>query len=132
MHDWLKINKLSLNVQKTKLMIFHTTQRNMKIYDSLNIKMNNLPIKRVKSFNFLGIIINENLTWTDHISHISQKINPVVGLIGRLKHQLPIHILKLIYNSLILSRMHYRNTLWRRTPVSLIPLQKKQYEQLLE
>ena len=50
MHDWLKINKLSLNVQKTKLMIFHTTQRNMKIYDSLNIKMNNLPIQRVKSF----------------------------------------------------------------------------------
>ncbi len=123
--DWLKINKLSLNVDKTKLMIFHTPQRNMELFNALNIKMDNLPVKRVKSFNFLGIILNENLTWTDHIAHLSQKINPVVGLLHRLKHQLPINTLKLIYNSLILSRLHYGNILWGRAPGNLIRLQKK-------
>ncbi len=123
--DWLKINKLSLNVDKTKLMIFHTPQRNMELFNALNIKMDNLPVKRVKSFNFLGIILNENLTWTDHIAHLSQKINPVIGLLHRLKHQLPINTLKLIYNSLILSRLHYGNILWGRAPGNLIRLQKK-------
>ena len=124
-HEWLKIKKLSLNVEKTKLMIIHTLRRNMDLYEHLNLQINNQPIKRVKSFNFLGIVINEHLTWTDHIAHISQKINPVVALISRLKNQLPITILKMIYNSLILSRLHYGNILWGKSPGSLIKLQKK-------
>ena len=39
--DWLKINKLSLNEDKTKYMIFHTQQRNMALYETLSIKLNN-------------------------------------------------------------------------------------------
>jgi len=124
-HEWLKINKLSLNVDKTKVMIFHSRQRNMSVFDDLKLELDGIPIKRVKSFNFLGIILNEYLTWTDHISHISQKISPVVALIMRLRNQLPITILKMIYNSLILSRLHYGNILWGENPGSLIQLQKK-------
>ena len=123
--DWLKINKLSLNEDKTKYMIFHTPRRNMEIYETLSIKMNNLSIKRVKSFNFLGIIVNETLTWTDHIAHLSQKISPVISLLHRLKKLLPICILKTIYSSLILSRLHYGNILWGRTPGHLIKTHKK-------
>ena len=106
-------------------MIIHSSRRKMDLYDHLQLQINGQPIKRVKSFNFLGIVINEHLTWTDHIAHISQKINPVVALISRLKHQLPTHILKMIYNSLILSRLHYGNILWGKSPGSLIKLQKK-------
>ena len=124
-HEWLKINKLSLNIEKTKLMIFHSRQRNMTLFDDLKFILNGIPIKRVKSFNFLGIILNEHLTWTDHTAHISQKIVPVIALIMRLKNQLPTHILKMIYNSLILSRLHYGNILWGRSPGNLIKLQKK-------
>ena len=123
--DWLKINKLSLNEDKTKYMIFHTQQRNMALYETLSIKLNNQSIKRVKSFNFLGIIINEQLNWSDHIAHLSQKIITVVGLLHRLKNHLPIKILKTIYCSLILSRLHYGNILWGRAPGNLIQLQKK-------
>jgi hypothetical protein len=82
-------------------------------------------VKRTTTFNFLGIVINEFLTWNDHITYISQKINPVVGLINRLKHQLPTSILKMIYNSLILSRLHYGNILWGGNPGSLIRLNKR-------
>ncbi len=124
-NEWLEINKLSINVDKTKYMIFHNKQRIIDAYDNLELKINNLPIKRTKTFNFLGIIINENLTWNDHITYISQKITPVVGLLNRLKHQLPIHILKMIYNSLILSRLHYGNILWGATPGSLLKLNKR-------
>lgn len=124
-HEWLKINKLSLNVDKTKVMIFHSRQRNMTLYDNLKLELDGIPIKRVKSFNFLGIILNEYLTWTDHISHISQKISPVVALLMRLKNSLPTNILKMIYNSLILSRLHYGNVLWGDNPGSLNQLHKK-------
>ena len=124
-NEWLEINKLSINVDKTKYMIFHNRQRKLDMYDQLKLSINNLPIKRTKTFNFLGIVINEFLTWNDHFTYISQKINPVVGLINRLKHQLPTVILKMIYNSLILSRLHYGNILWGNNPGSLIRLNKR-------
>ncbi len=108
-NEWLKINKLSLNVGKTKYMIFHNRQRNIDNYTNLTLQLNGQSIQRASSFNFLGIVVNEFLTWSDHISYISQKINPVVGLLNRLKHQLPTRILKMIYNTLILSRLHYGN-----------------------
>ena len=123
--DWLKINKLSLNEDKTKYMIFHSTQRNMELFKTICIKMNNQIIKRVKSFNFLGIILNETLTWEDHIAHLSPKITSTVCLLNRLKNLLPTSILKTIYNSLILSRLHYGNVLWGRAPGRLIQQQKK-------
>ncbi len=84
-----------------------------------------MPIKRTENFNFLGIVINEQLNWNNHITHLSSKINPVVGLLHRLKHQLPTKILKMIYNSLILSRLHYGNLIWGGQPASLIKLNKK-------
>jgi hypothetical protein len=124
-NEWLKINKLSLNVGKTKYMIFHNRQRNIDNYTNLTLQLNGQSIQRASSFNFLGIVVNEFLTWSDHISYISQKINPVVGLLNRLKHQLPTRILKMIYNTLILSRLHYGNILWGGNPGSLIKLNKR-------
>ena len=88
-------------------------------------------IKRTPTFNFLGIVINEFLTWSDHILYISQKINPVVGLLNILKHQLPTRILKMIYNSLILSRLHYGNILWGGNPGSLIKLNKRAFRAIV-
>ena len=48
--DWLAINKLSLNAEKTKLMIFRYKQRQLKKNKVPNIKINNMPIEWV---NFL-------------------------------------------------------------------------------
>ena len=95
------------------------------MYYQLKRSINNLSIKRTKTFNFLGIVINEFLTWNDHITYISKIINPVVGLINRLKHQLLTVILKMIYNSSILSRLHYGNILWGNNPCSFIRLNKR-------
>ena len=124
-NDWLQINKLSLNIDKTKYMLFHNPQKKMALFQQLKIQFNGERIKRTSHFNFLGIVINEHLNWNDHITHLSSKINPVVGLLHRLKYQLPTKILKMIYNSLILSRLHYGNILWGGRPASLIKLNKK-------
>ena len=57
--DWLGANKLSLNIAKTKYMVFHTSKRNM-IYP--NLKVNNNTIERVTEFNFLGVILHSHIT----------------------------------------------------------------------
>ena len=56
--DWLAVNKLSLNVQKTKFIIFHYRQRVITENDTPCLTINNTPIERVAEFNFLGLTVN--------------------------------------------------------------------------
>ena len=67
-NDWLKINKLSLNVVKSKFMIFQKKKKNTEI---LNLKIDKINIDQVKEFNFLGLIIDTNLNWKKHAEKIS-------------------------------------------------------------
>ena len=70
-------NKLSLNVKKTKYMVFHTPQRKV-IYPE--IKINNILIQRISEFSFLGINFNSNLKWHTHINYITKKNIGIVGI----------------------------------------------------
>ena len=64
-YDWLRVNKLSLNIGKTKYMIFHYRQRNIK--DLIpDLQIYGSKLKYVTEFNFLGIVFDENLNWNLH------------------------------------------------------------------
>ncbi len=62
-NNWLKVNKLSLNIKKSKYMIFHTGKKRVQ---SLILKIDNINIERVSEFNFLGLTLDEHLTWKCH------------------------------------------------------------------
>jgi hypothetical protein len=96
---WLKINKLSLNASKTRYMVFHKPRKRL---PTLNISIDNENVERCISFNYLGIHLNQNLTWNDHIKRTSLKIARATGRINCLKHFLPKKILLTLYNNLIL------------------------------
>ena len=55
---WFKLNKLTLNVDKTKCMFFHKRRA----VPSINLSMNNIPIDIVLHFNYLGIILDKHLS----------------------------------------------------------------------
>ncbi len=78
--DWLKLNKLSLNIKKTKYMIFHRPRR--RVLPSFVLKMEDTDIEKVSNFNFLGLTIN--LYWKSHIDNISNKISKNIGIINKL------------------------------------------------
>ena len=103
---WLKRNKLSLNVQKTKLMIFHRKQKQV---NKLNILIDGIAIERVESFNFLGLIIDKGLSWKKHTDVVKNKISKVVGILNNI---FPKNILQTLYNSLIASYINYGPLLW--------------------
>ncbi len=71
-NDWLKLNKLSLNVQKSKNIIFHTPKKKV---DSLHLIIDGTIIERVSEFNFLGLTLGENLNWKGHLNKISNNIS---------------------------------------------------------
>ena len=84
------MNKLSLNARKTKFMIFHTKGTRLNFIPKIFI--NGTELERVADFNFLGLTINENLSWKPHVNKISNKIAKYSGILCRLKHFLPTYI----------------------------------------
>ena len=69
LEPWLKVNKLSLNVGKTKIMIFHRKRRHM---PELKVLIDGCNIECVSSFNFLGIMSDQGLSWNNHVDLVKK------------------------------------------------------------
>ena len=119
---WLELNKLSLNISKSKCMFFHQSQKSI-IYPIITI--NGVEIEKVDNFNFLGLIINKNLKWNSHVNYIASRMSRSIGLFMILRHTLPTDILVLLYNSLILPHMTYCLLAWGDHHNNISLLQKK-------
>ena len=108
-HNWLKANKLSLNINKTKAMVFHMPPKRIQLH---SLKIAGEDIAFVDNFNFLGIIINKHLNWTSHVDMLTAKLSKTIGILNTLKHILPINIMRTICNPLILCHLNYGVLLW--------------------
>ena len=111
LQEWLVINKLSLNVKKTKYMIFQYPQRKIENM-ILDLRLNSEPIERVTDLNFLGLSIDECLSWKARVQKVSSKISRNICIMRRLKHYLPLPLLRAIYNTLVLTHFQYSILTW--------------------
>ena len=94
---WLQRNKLQLNVSKSKFMVFF---KHPKTLPKLNITANGNLIGQVSKFNFLGITIDENITWNPHIRNTSIKIARVICYIAQVKTYISIYYISYITSHL--------------------------------
>ena len=76
---------------------------------------NNIEIKRENSIKFLGVIIDENLTWKNHIEVVENKISKNIGVLYRASHLLDFKNLLKIYFSFIHIYISYANIAWVST-----------------
>ena len=123
LNDWLKLNKLSLNETKTKFMMFYSQQREVP-----NIKLDYeqyTDLEPITDFNFLGIIINKHVKWTNRINKIANNIARINGILNRLKHFLAPGILVNIYNCLILPHLYYGVLVWGYETSRIFKVQEK-------
>ena len=65
------------------------------------------PIENVSKFKYLGVTVDENLCWNNHIDDISNKISRRLGVLKRVSSLLDINTAKLLFNSLILPIFDY-------------------------
>ena len=73
---WLDANKLALNVDKTNFVIFHSAQNYLN--ESINIKIGNQHVKQAKYVKFLGLLLDENLSWKYHLCELSKNCQELV------------------------------------------------------
>ena len=110
--DWFRANRLSLNLTKTNFIIFRSHRKPIP-NQNFNISIDNKPILQVKSTKFLGVYVDEHLTWKEHIAHISNKIAKNVGILSRISYLLPRNIISNLYYSLIQPYLVYCNIVWQ-------------------
>ncbi len=132
LNQWFRANKLCLNVTKTKYIVFRPTTNHHNLMNR-ELIINNQPLERIghnenlKSFKFLGLNIDETLSWRYHTDSISKKLARSNYIINKVKNILPENSLLTLYQTLIHCHLNYGLEIWGscNTLNKLVKLQKK-------
>ena len=109
--DWMNFNKLTINVNKTKCMLFTFRESNFSPY----IKLNGVSLVFVKVFKYLGLQLDDHLNFKHHIACLTSKLAFYQGLLYSLKPYLSIEALKSVYYACIFPHLLLHVTIWAGT-----------------
>ena len=107
--EWLKVNKLSLNIKKTHFMCFSAKNKSR---PGIALQIDGEAIAEVNKSKFLGVVIDNKLSWKDHISFVCRKVARGIGVIIKARKVLYNESLKCLYYSFIYPYMIYCNQVW--------------------
>ena len=109
--DWLRDNKLTFNTKKTKAMVIGSN-RKLSNTSSITVHVNGNTIENVEHFSYLGVTLPTTMTWNEHMTNPSSKVNKHLGLLKRIRHLLPHNARLLLYNCLVLPLFDYGDLVW--------------------
>ena len=110
LYDWLCANRLSLNAGKTEFIVFRPATH--KLYERLTLKLHHVKLFESSKIKYLGLILDNKLSWKDHITELSKKLSRAVGLLYKIRHMCPSSALRSLYYSLFNSHLAYGLVLW--------------------
>ena len=110
--NWFSCNRLSLNVGKTHFLAFSGRNK----LDLPGITINGIPLQQVSSSNFLGVLIDDGLSWKDHILALKRKLSRSIGILRKVSNSLPRKIMIQLYNSFFVPYLRYGITIWGSAP----------------
>lgn len=121
--EWFRANKLSLNAIKSNFIMFGNKRMPQNCTD-VNLILDGNKLERTISTKFLGVYLDEKLKWTQHLSHIANKIARGLGVMGRVSKILPRDVLRMLYFSLIYPYLTYCCIIWgNASPTALHKLE---------
>ena len=97
--QWLYANKLSLNIDKTSFVVFHSLQR--RIAHKLNLSISSMSVKSVNQVKYLGLIFDSNLNWKPYLHELSKKVSRGIGVLSKIRYYANRKILHQLYYSII-------------------------------
>ena len=107
---WFALNKLALNISKTNFMIF-SNHKSMEH----SISIDGVNLQKVDSLKLLGVCIDHQITWKDHITYISNKLSKSIAIIYRASHVLDTNALYCLYNAIFKPHINYCIEVWGNT-----------------
>ena len=109
--NWIDANNLKMNIGKTQLMIL-CRNRWSNVCDNLIISHRGVDIACKGSIRYLGVTVDSQLEWKEHIQHVRQKCFMSLSKLRRVSHFLPTPTRVKIYNALVLPHLDYSCVLW--------------------
>ena len=126
-HNYMVINQLHINMEKSVHMHFRPslnaeerlTSARVREHGSENVlKLGDQKLKKVDKIKFLGVIIDENLNWEEHVEHVIKKLNSSIVIIKRIIKFVPKSEYMKIYDALFNSHLSYCISSWGGIPKS--------------
>ena len=109
--DWISQNHLFLNKEKTEVVLFGTSQK-LATVEEFRISIGRHQLERVSEFKYLGVVLDETLSWKAHTRYATSKAGKKVGMLGRLRKHLTSYAANSIYQAHILPVLEYCDTVW--------------------
>ena len=98
-------------IDKTNFMIFKN-KHNYKPDLHFRIEIDDKHIEKVEVTKFLGVLIDNNLSWKAHIYHITKIVSKYNGIIRKVRPFLNKESLHTLYNTLVLPYLTYCTLVW--------------------
>lgn len=133
MNIWYNHNGLNINEEKTELIIIQSEKiRKINKRDKISIKIRNTEVIEKKEIKYLGIIIDQNLKWTQQINQIKEKMRKLKYTIRKIKNiKMSDSIRKTIYYNIIESKITYGIEIWGNTGRGKINKLQKIQDQMI-
>jgi len=113
--NWMLANKLTLNATKSKLLIINLKYNSILTNVIIDCKAGS--IKSVNQTKYLGVILDHNLSFREHIKVVETKIACAVGIMCKLKYYLPQNAM---LNALVHTHLNYEILIWGNTYLSYL------------
>ena len=110
--NWVQQNGLKLNEAKTQMLVLGKKE-GAKELDNVNVELKGQKVTRCDKVKYLGVWIDENLSWRDHIEALRKKCYGGLAKISRLRDSLPAVTKRRVYNALILPHLDYCCVVWQ-------------------
>ena len=109
--EWLTRNRLVLNYDKTNVMVIGSKTKLRDTAD-FKVEINGIDLRRVHKTKCLGVMIDDELKWTDQVGKVVHTVQAKLGVIRRVKPYIPVHAVRLLYNAFILPHFDYCSQIW--------------------
>ena len=110
---YMILNKLHINMSKCCYIHFKPkASKPVELPDSLQLHIDGFPIKKTKATKFLGVVIDEQLSWGPHITALKRKLNYATATLNRIRDSVPKELHKDLYHTLFESHLTYCISVW--------------------
>ena len=112
--EWCNLNKLSINIKKTNYMIVKSPKKKS---GNINIRLpnkygNSDIIEKRDHIKYLGVLLDEQLSWKHHVAYVCSRIAGNTGIFSKLRHYMSLAQLKRLYYSLVYPYISYASLGW--------------------
>ena len=120
--EWIHANKLTINYdpQKSSYSIFKPRNKQLPYSYKSSLHVGRQEIKYKENTKYLGMILDDQLTWEKHITEVNKKIVKYTGIFSKVRHLIPEECRLTLYNSFVFSRLNYGIEVYANTEAKFL------------